>query len=81
MGQAVTEEVLSSLNLGTLPPNLNHIFVTLIPKKKRPIFVADFRLISLCNDLYKLVAKVLANRLKSILPHKKGRMSFEKLLC
>lgn len=68
VGQAVTEAVLSSFKSGTLPPILNHTFITLISKKKRPKFVTNFRPISLCNVLYKLVAKVLANRLKGILP-------------
>lgn len=67
VGQAVTKVVLSSFKSGTLPPILNHSFITLISKKKRPKFVTDFWPISLSNVLYKLVAKVLANRLKGIL--------------
>ena len=60
--------VLSWLNSGTLPHPLNHTFMTLIPKTKNPKLVQEFRPISLWNVLYKIFSKVLANRLKKILP-------------
>ena len=55
------------LNFASLPENLNHTFITLIPKKENPESAADFRPISLCNVSYKIFSKVLANRLKKIL--------------
>lgn len=57
IGQTVTEAVLDALNTDILPPDLNHTFISLIPKNKHPDFIADFRPISICNVLYKLVAK------------------------
>ena len=49
--------------------SLNHTFITLIPKVKSLEYVTEFCPIALCNILYKLVSKVLANRLKKVLPH------------
>ena len=40
----------------------------LIPKVENPTSMKDLRHISLCNVMYKILAKVLANRLKGILP-------------
>ena len=68
VGTKVSTSVLSILNLGILPPDLNHIFITLIPKIKSPRNVTDFHPISLINVLYKLITKVLANCVKKFLP-------------
>lgn len=68
MGRLVTKAVLTALNTGEFPTELNHTFITLVPKKKDHACMVDYRPISLCNGLYKLVSKVLTNRLKMILP-------------
>ena len=69
IGDNVSSVVLSCLNLGTIPTSLNHTFITLIPKLKNSERVSNFRPISLCYILYKLISKVLVNRMKSLLPY------------
>ena len=68
MGEDVIEAVLSCLTSGVIPPSINQTFITLIPKVKSLIKVFEYRPISLCNIIYKLVSKVIANRLKGVLP-------------
>ena len=51
---------------GKFVRSLNTIFLVLIPKKGGGEDLSDFRPISLVGGLYKLLAKVLANRLKKV---------------
>lgn len=60
--------MLGSLNSGKLHPPLNHTFISLIPKKKNCELVSNYHPISLCNVLYKLISKVLVNRMKRFMP-------------
>ena len=46
---------------------LNRAYIVLIPKVPGAEHVQDFRLISLSNSLYLIIAKVLANRLRKVL--------------
>ena len=64
MQHDVTSAILSWLNSGILPEPIDHTLITLIPKIDNPELVSNFRPISLCNVLYKIYSKVLANRLK-----------------
>jgi hypothetical protein len=47
----------------------NHTFIALVPKQIGPSIVYHFRPISLCNIIYKMTSKILANRLKGLLHH------------
>lgn len=65
--QKVCAAVLDFLNWGVFTDAINETYIVLIPKIKNPSLTTDFRPISLCNVLYKLIAKVLANRMKKVL--------------
>ena len=69
VGDDVVSAVLDFLNNGSMLPKINHTNIVLIPKVKNPMKMSSFRPISLCNVLYKIMSKVLANRLKQALPH------------
>ncbi|XP_074318730.1 uncharacterized protein LOC141655554 [Silene latifolia] len=67
IGPEVVNTVLQILRGNSSPETLNKTNIVLIPKKKAPDKIRDFRPISLCNVVYKLVSKILANRLKLFL--------------
>ena len=69
IGDDVSATILNCLNTGFIPPSINRTFITLIPKVKSPTVVSKFRPIALCNVIYKLASKVIANRLKKVLPY------------
>ena len=60
--------VLNVLNSNMSMVEINKTNITLVPKIKNPTKMTDFRPISLCKVVYKLISKVLANHLKIILP-------------
>ena len=69
VGNDVVNMVLNVLNSDRSMADINKTYITLVPKFSNPSRMTEFRPISLSNVTYKLIAKVLANRLKLILPH------------
>ena len=49
---------------GSLLKSLNQTYLTLIPKVNFLEFVSQFRPIGLCNVIYKIISKLMVNRLK-----------------
>ncbi|XP_071699886.1 uncharacterized protein [Rutidosis leptorrhynchoides] len=68
VGTTVTDTVSCFFESGGPPPNINKTLVTLFLKVSKPESLKDVRPISLCNVLYKIISKVLVNRIKPILP-------------
>ena len=64
----VTSAILSALNSGRFLHKMNYTHIALVPQKNDPQSLGDFRPISLGNVISRLFSKVLANRLKQILP-------------
>ncbi|GJX53244.1 RNA-directed DNA polymerase, eukaryota, reverse transcriptase zinc-binding domain protein [Tanacetum coccineum] len=67
MKDDVNDFVSSFMLTGRLPLGTNSAFITLIPKISNPILIKDYRPISLIGMQYKIIAKLLANRLASVI--------------
>ena len=64
IGEEVTTTVLDFLNIGISPPKFNETHIVLIPKCKERKKITEYRPISLCNVVYKIASKAIANKLK-----------------
>ncbi|KAK3218057.1 hypothetical protein Dsin_012027 [Dipteronia sinensis] len=67
VGPYETEACLKCLNDGAYIKEMKGTVITLIPKIKDVVQMYDFRPISLCNVLYKIVTETLANRFRMFL--------------
>ncbi|CAN6568827.1 unnamed protein product [Malus baccata var. baccata] len=66
---ADVNEIIGNLMHGLENPmRINATHLVLIPKVQNSESVSQFRPISLCNYSYKILSKILANRLKPLLP-------------
>lgn len=70
IGDDITKLVQNFYHNAYLPRQLNDTSIALIPKKLQCLQPQDFRPISLCDVIYKIIAKSLANRIKPHLPNK-----------
>ncbi|KAK3218500.1 hypothetical protein Dsin_012470, partial [Dipteronia sinensis] len=68
VGEDVISVVQEFFRSGLLLKEVNAIILALVHKVPNPSKMKDFRSISCCNTLYKIIAKIIANRIKPCLP-------------
>jgi hypothetical protein len=69
IAQDILDIVLSFFRTGRLPKGINTTYVTLLSKTVEPIEFKDFQPISMIHGIYKIIAKILASRLKTVMQY------------
>ena len=67
LGQYLVEAVDETRRPGRIMESLNTTYISLIPKIPKHISFSDFRLISLCLLIYKVILKNIARHIKPML--------------
>lgn len=68
LGSEVVTSIGAFFTSGFLPSATNAMILCLVPKRPGASAISDYRPISSCNTLYKVISKLLVHRLKPILP-------------
>ena len=68
VGESVTRFGLKFFETGVLAEGMNDAMLVLIPKVLKPEKIMQFRPISLCNVLFKIITKMMVLRLKHLMP-------------
>ncbi|XP_030478228.1 uncharacterized protein LOC115695293 [Cannabis sativa] len=83
-GRDLCQAALYTLTTNADLSPVNETILVLIPKVKNASRVKDFRPISLCSTLYKVVSKTIANRLKSslsdLISHNHGAFLSDRII-
>ena len=70
--ELLKEDFVAALSLfhetGSIPKGYNASFIALVPKVRDPSKLEQYRPISLLGAMYKIISKVLASRMKKVLP-------------
>lgn len=64
----VSSSLFAFLNGGEIPEGICDILIILLSKTAALEQISQFRLISLCNVTFKIITKILVNRMKLVLP-------------
>ena len=67
LGEDLLKVIELSRISGKIPAVFNSTFLTLIPKIDHPLSYEDFRPISLCNFVYKIIGKLISIQIKKVL--------------
>ena len=68
VGDDLTSAIQAFFVSGYLLKEVNHASLSLVPKVSNPSKLNDYRPISYCKTIYKCISKIIANRLKRVLP-------------
>ncbi|GKE03761.1 RNA-directed DNA polymerase, eukaryota, reverse transcriptase zinc-binding domain protein, partial [Tanacetum coccineum] len=67
VGKDVCDAIKEFFKNGKILGEVNATLITLVPKSNTPQRVSDYRPIACCNVLYKIISKILTNRIKNAL--------------
>ena len=68
VGQSVIKAMQSFFISGKMLREVNNSYIVLIPKIQNPSTFNHFRPINLCNTIYKIISKLIVDRLRFVLP-------------